>query len=108
MIKHIITFSFLIITLIGHISGSMAGDWSGETKVTDLQLSDSGHVYARFESMINPDGCPDLGWIILQSSHVAIDRIYSGLMSAKVTNMDIRYHVQGCTSIPIMRNIWMK
>lgn len=103
MNKKIIVLA-LILYFFASINVYAAG-LSGWVKITNIQLTSSGDVFIKVDTPVNPDGCNSDAWVVLQSSHPNINRIYTALMAVYVAKLDIQYYVSGCTNYPIISYI---
>ena len=98
----------LFVSFIPQVLGA---GWSNDTKVVEIYVHDSGHIYVEFLEVIDPDTCTTTTtdrMIVLNTSNIK-DNIYAGVLSAKASNADISYFVDNCSGgYPILRHILIK
>lgn len=87
----------------------MASGWSDWVKVEQLHVTGEGQVWFSTTGNVNPDSCANSNYGVIQVTHPGIDRLYSGLLTAKATGAEIKYRVDGCGGDrPIVTSFYLR
>jgi hypothetical protein len=74
----------------------LASGWTQKVLVTDVYAHDSGNIYLQVSNMTNAEDCTSDAHLVVEPGNIAIDRIYSGALSAMMAGKQVRLYLSGC------------
>ena len=92
--KSLLFLSFLIST------NSYAGRWTDwGVSVNEIYVHGAGKINIAKTSICNPDSCSSgTLFYVLLSTNAAFDEIYSAVLTAEISDMDVNIYLSGCSS----------
>lgn len=74
-----------------------AASWNTSGKITRIYLYSINGIYVMHENMINTDSCQNASNYVLKFDNPMYKEIYSLLLSAKLTQSNVKIYIDECT-----------